>query len=98
VVLALALLSLLGAVVILGAGVAAALADGGESDLEPTETAAAADERPQVVPLRGSEAPPPGDALTGRLPSQADREDGRRLPAPPAGGGQHAYTGRLRRA
>jgi|SRR5215211_2513685 len=60
-VLAVALLSLFGALAILMAGIWAAFADRGESDLEPPEAVAAPDERPKVVPLPRSELPPPGD-------------------------------------
>jgi hypothetical protein len=60
-VLVLTLLSLIGAVVILSAGIAAAFADRGEGDPEPPQVVAVPDEGPQVTPLGRSELPPPGD-------------------------------------
>jgi len=60
-VLVLTLLSLIGAVVILSAGIAAAFADRGEADPEPPQVDAAADERPEVTPLGRRELSPPGD-------------------------------------
>jgi hypothetical protein len=60
-VLVMALLSLFGAVAILTAGIGAAFADRGEPDLAPGKAGPAADERPQLVPLRRSELPPPRD-------------------------------------
>jgi hypothetical protein len=60
-VLALALLSLVGAIAGLTAGVGAAFADRGEPSLEPPETVAAPGGRQEVVPLRRSELPPPAD-------------------------------------
>ena len=59
-VLGLAVLSLIGAIAILSAGIAAAFADRGEPDLEAPNAGAASDESPQVVPLRRS-FQPPGD-------------------------------------
>jgi hypothetical protein len=58
-VLILALLSLGGAVAILFAGIGAALADGGEADLEPPK--AAPEERSPVTRLRRNELRPPAD-------------------------------------
>jgi hypothetical protein len=58
-VLALALLSLVGAIAGLTAGISAAFADRGEPDLD--KALAAPDERQEVVPLRRSERPPPAD-------------------------------------
>ena len=60
-VLVLALLSLSGAIAILTAGIGAAFADRGEPDMEPPKSVAAPEERPQVRPLRQSEAPAPRD-------------------------------------
>jgi hypothetical protein len=60
-VLALALLSLVGAIAGLTAAIGAALADRGEPDLEPPNAVAAPDERQEAVPLRRSELPPPAD-------------------------------------
>ena len=60
-VLVLALLSLSGAVAILTAGIGAAFADRGEPDLELPKVDAAAEEPPQVMPLRQNEAPAPRD-------------------------------------
>jgi hypothetical protein len=60
-VLALALLSLVGAIAGLTAGISAAFADRGEPDLEPPKAVVAPDERQEVVPLRRSELPPTGN-------------------------------------
>ena len=60
-VLVVALLSLIGAIAILTAAIGAAFADRGEPDLESPKAIAAPDESPQVVPLRRSELPLPGD-------------------------------------
>ena len=60
-VLVLTLLSLIGAVAILAAGIAAAFADRGERDPEPPKAIRAADEGPQVRPLGRREAPPTTD-------------------------------------
>ena len=60
-VLALALLSLVGAIAGLTAGIRAAFADGGEPDLKPPKAVVAPDERQEVVPLRRRELPPLGD-------------------------------------
>ena len=59
-VLVLALLSLIGAIAILSAGIGAAFADRGEPDLGSPNADAASDEPPHVVPLRRS-LQPPGD-------------------------------------
>jgi hypothetical protein len=72
-VLVLALLSLIGAIAILAAGIGAALADRGEPDLRAPNADAASDEPPQVVPLRRSFGPR-GTDTTGRLPSHAIEE------------------------
>jgi hypothetical protein len=55
----LALLSLSGAVAILFAGIGASLADGGDADLEPPETAP--EEHSPVASVRRNEVPPPAD-------------------------------------
>jgi hypothetical protein len=60
-VLVLALLSLGGAIAILTAGIGAAFADHGEPELESPKAGTAAEEHPDVVPLRRTELPPPGD-------------------------------------
>ena len=60
-VLALALLSLAGAIAGLTAGISAAFADRGEPDLEAPKAVAAPDGGQEVVPLRRSERLPPAD-------------------------------------
>jgi hypothetical protein len=60
-VLVIALLSLIGAVAILGAAIAAAFADRGERDPEPPKTLTAFDERPRVTQLGRREPPPTAD-------------------------------------
>jgi hypothetical protein len=60
-VLVLALLSVVGAVAIMTAGIAAAFADRGERDSERPQAVPAPDERPQVTPLGRREPPPPAD-------------------------------------
>jgi hypothetical protein len=63
-VLVLALLSLVGAVAILTAGIAAAFADRGERDSERPQAVPGPEERPQVTPLGRRQ-----------LPRAADRHD-----------------------
>jgi hypothetical protein len=60
-VLVVALLSLFGAVAILAAGIGAVFADRGEPDLVPGKAVPAADDHPEALPLRPSEAPSPRD-------------------------------------
>jgi hypothetical protein len=58
-VLALAMVSLSGAIAILAAGIGASFADRGEADLEPPK--APAEEHSPVAPLRRNEVAPPPD-------------------------------------
>jgi hypothetical protein len=58
-VLVLTLLSLIGALLILGAGIAATFADRGEPDPEAPQVDAAADERQEVTPRWRRELSPP---------------------------------------